>query len=54
MATTATVTARANKKAKSSENGVGGKHSRTQLTAQSDDLALILASLQTMRDGVFP
>jgi HAMP domain-containing protein/CheY-like chemotaxis protein/signal transduction histidine kinase len=53
MATTATVTVRANKKAKSSENGVGGKHSRAQSTPQPDDLALILASLQTMRDGDF-
>ena len=53
MATTASVTARANKKAKSSENGVGGKHSRAQSTPQPDDLALILASLQTVRDGDF-
>jgi HAMP domain-containing protein/CheY-like chemotaxis protein/signal transduction histidine kinase len=53
MATTATVTARVNKKAKSSENGVGGKVPRAQSTPQPSDLALILASLQTMRDGDF-
>jgi HAMP domain-containing protein/CheY-like chemotaxis protein/signal transduction histidine kinase len=53
MATTATVTARENKKTKSSENGEGAKPSRGQSTPQSDDLALILASLQTMRDGDF-
>src|SRR3984885_13912095 len=52
MATTATVTSR-EKKTKSSENGGGGKPSRPQPTHQSDDLALILASLQTMRDGDF-
>jgi HAMP domain-containing protein/CheY-like chemotaxis protein/signal transduction histidine kinase len=52
MATTATVTSR-EKKTKSSENGEGGKPSRAQPTPQSDDLALILASLQTMRDGDF-
>jgi HAMP domain-containing protein/CheY-like chemotaxis protein/signal transduction histidine kinase len=53
MATTATVTGRANKKAKSSENGAGSKLSRAQAIPQPDDLALILASLQTMRDGDF-
>src|SRR4051794_20627541 len=53
MATTAPVTARANKKNKPSENGAGEKLSRTHSTPQSDDLALILASLQTMRDGDF-
>jgi len=53
MATTAPVTARANKKTKSSENGAGGKLSAARSTRQSDDLALILASLQTMRDGDF-
>src|ERR1700737_3213907 len=53
MATTATVPGRGSKKAKSSENGTGGKLSRAQSTSQSDDLALILASLQTMRDGDF-
>src|SRR6202521_2665938 len=52
MATTATVTAR-EKKTKSSENGEGGKPSRAQSPPPSDDLALILASLQTMRDGDF-
>src|SRR3984957_17018834 len=52
MATTATVTAR-EKKTKSSENGEGGKPSKAQSPLQSDDLALILASLQTMRDGDF-
>src|SRR5882757_3686037 len=53
MATTATVTGRASKKAKSSENGMGRKLSTAQSTSQSNDLALILASLQTMRDGDF-
>src|ERR1700760_1986006 len=53
MATTATVTARTNKKAKSSENGAGDQHSRAQSAPRADDLALILASLQTMRDGDF-
>src|ERR1700721_3637119 len=53
MATAATVTGRASKKAKSSENGMGGKLSTAQSSPQSDDLALILASLQTMRDGDF-
>src|ERR1700716_3227600 len=53
MATAASVTARANKKAKSSENGSGSRLSRDQSTPQPYDLALILASLQTMRDGDF-
>jgi HAMP domain-containing protein/CheY-like chemotaxis protein/signal transduction histidine kinase len=53
MATIASVTGRSNKKAKSSENGSGGGPSRAQSTPQPDDLALILASLQTMRDGDF-
>src|SRR3982075_2882560 len=53
MATTATVTGRASKKVKSSENGVGEMPSTVRQTTQSDDLALILASLQTMRDGDF-
>src|SRR6266478_2773757 len=53
MATTASVTGRANKKAKSSENGSGSGLSRAPSTPQPDDLALILASLQTMRDGDF-
>ena len=53
MATTARVTARTNKKNKSSENGAGNKLSRTHSNPQPDDLALILASLQTMRDGDF-
>jgi HAMP domain-containing protein/CheY-like chemotaxis protein/GAF domain-containing protein len=53
MATTATVTARESKKTKSSENGEGGKPSKAQSTPNSDDLALILASLQTVRDGDF-
>ncbi len=53
MATTATIPSKASKKAKSSENGAGGKLSKAQSTPQSDDLALILASLQTMRDGDF-
>src|SRR5213595_2717746 len=53
MATTASVTGRANKKAKSSENGSGSGLSRAQSHPQSDGLALILASLQTMRDGDF-
>src|SRR6202035_2473691 len=50
---TATIPSKANKKAKASENGVGSKLSKAQSTPQSDDLALILASLQTMRDGSF-
>src|SRR6202051_2919208 len=53
MATIASVTGRSNKKAKSSENGSDGGPSRAQSTPQPDDLALILASLQTMRDGDF-
>src|ERR1700748_807199 len=53
MAPTATVSARTNKKAKSSENGAGDQHFRAQSTPRPDDLALILASLQTMRDGDF-
>ncbi|MCU1248314.1 MAG: Twocomponent hybrid sensor and regulator, partial [Edaphobacter sp.] len=53
MATTASVPARANKKTKPSENGAGAKLARPQSPAQPDDLALILASLQTMRDGDF-
>jgi HAMP domain-containing protein/CheY-like chemotaxis protein/signal transduction histidine kinase len=53
MATTAPVTARTNKKNKSSENGAGDKVSRHHSTPEPDDLALILASLQTMRDGDF-
>ena len=53
MATTAPVTGRASKKNKSSENGVSDKPSITHSTPQRDDLALILASLQTMRDGDF-
>ena len=53
MATAATVTGRASKKAKSSENGMGGKLSTAQSSPRSDDLALILGSLQTMRDGDF-
>src|ERR1700679_1692445 len=52
MATTATVTAR-EKKTKSSENGEGSKPSKAQSPLQADDLALILASLQTMREGDF-
>src|SRR6202051_3792967 len=53
MATIASVTGRSNKKAKSSENGSGGGPSRAQSTPLPEDLALILASLQTMRDGDF-
>jgi HAMP domain-containing protein/CheY-like chemotaxis protein/signal transduction histidine kinase len=47
MATTATVTARETKKRKSTVDRENGKVSR------ADSLALILASLQTMRDGDF-
>jgi HAMP domain-containing protein/CheY-like chemotaxis protein/signal transduction histidine kinase len=53
MATTATVTSRESKKSKSSQNGERGKPSKAQSNPQTDDLALILASLQTMRDGDF-
>ena len=53
MATTAAVTGKGNKKEKSSENGHGNTPSRVQSASYPDDLALILASLQTMRDGDF-
>ncbi len=53
MATAAAITSKEKKKAKSSENGAGDKLSRTHSTPQPDDLALILASLQTMRAGDF-
>ena len=53
MATAATVAARETKKAKPSGNGRNGKASGDQTTPQRNDLALILASLQTMRDGDF-
>ncbi len=53
MATTAAVTGRESRKAKSSKNGDGRNTSRSQSTPEADDLALILARLQTMRDGDF-
>ena len=53
MATSATVTAKGNKKEKSSDNGAGSMPSRVQSASNPHDLALILASLQTMRDGDF-
>ena len=53
MATVATVTAKEHKKTKSSENGRNGKVSEAQSSPKTSDLALILASLQTMRDGDF-
>ena len=53
MATNATVTSRQSKSAKSSKNGQGGTPAKIQPASQSDNLALILASLQTMRDGNF-
>src|SRR5579862_9633012 len=53
MATTATVPAKKSKKLKPSVSSLDGKPSQNQSVAQSDNLALILASLQTMRDGDF-
>ncbi len=52
MATTAAVTGRENRKAKSSESS-DSNTSRSHSTSEADDLALILARLQTMRDGDF-
>ena len=53
MATTAAVTGREGRKAKSSVNGDDSNISRSHSTPEADDLALILARLQTMRDGDF-
>ena len=53
MATTATVTSKETKKGKSSENGRRAEPLKDQLASHPDNLALILACLQTMRDGDF-
>ena len=53
MATSATVPGRETKKAKPSENGKNGNGFANSTNSRPDDLALILASLQTMRDGDF-
>jgi HAMP domain-containing protein/CheY-like chemotaxis protein/signal transduction histidine kinase len=54
MATNATVTSRQSERANSSKKGQGGKPPKVQPASHSDNnLALILASLQTMRDGDF-
>src|SRR5580698_11616519 len=53
MATSATVPGRETRKAKSSENGKNGSVPANSTNPRPDDLALILASLQTMRDGDF-
>jgi len=53
MATPATVTAAETKKLKSPQNGQNGKVAKSRSLSQDDSLALILASLQTMRDGDF-
>ena len=52
MATTATVTAK-EKKVKPAEPEKNGAASKAQSMPRADSLALILASLQTMRDGDF-
>ncbi len=53
MATNATVTSRQSQRAKSSKEDRGGKPPKVLPASQSDNLALILASLQTMRNGDF-
>ncbi len=53
MATAATIPAVEVKKVKSSENGKNGKAPRGAAPPRPDELALILASLQTMQDGDF-
>ena len=53
MATSATVPGRETKKEKPSENGKNGSSLASSTNPRPDDLALILASLQTMRDGDF-
>jgi len=53
MATPATLAPRPAKKTKSPENGANGKASTNGSHEKSTDLALILAGLQTMRDGDF-
>ncbi len=53
MATSATVPGSETKKAKSSENNKNGNGLRDSANPRPEDLALILASLQTMRDGDF-
>ena len=53
MATNATVTSRQSQRAKSSKEDRGGKPPKALPASQSDNLALILASLQTMRNGDF-
>src|SRR3984885_7544922 len=53
MASSATVPGSETKKARSSENSKNGNALRDSNNPRPDDLALILASLQTMRDGDF-
>jgi HAMP domain-containing protein/CheY-like chemotaxis protein/signal transduction histidine kinase len=53
MATSATIAPGDSKKSKSSENERNGKSVKNGSHPQTSDLALILAGLQTMRDGDF-
>src|SRR5947209_6589538 len=53
MATSAPIAPGDQKKSKSSENGRNGKSGRSETYAPTSDLAVILAGLQTMRDGDF-